>query len=64
MEYKKGDLVDRKGQGGTVSQGEYEVVSQAGTKVTIRHFKTDKRMTVDATSLRRFNRKDKIDSPK
>lgn len=64
MEYKKGDLVDRKGQGGIISQGEFEVVSQAGTKVTIRHFKTDKRMTVDATSLRRFNRKEKSDAAK
>jgi hypothetical protein len=61
LEFKKGDLADLKGPGGTVPKGEYEVVSQTGTKVTIRHFKTDKRMTVDATSLRGFVRKEKSD---
>lgn len=64
MQFKKGDVVDRKGPGGTVFNGDYEVVSQAGTKVTIRHFKTDKRMVVDATSLLIFIRKGKIDLPK
>ena len=64
MQFKKGDSVDLKGPGGTVPQGEYEVVSQAGTKVTIRHFKTERSMTVDATSVVPFNRKGKIDLPK